>query len=145
MYIFAFCKVAPTCECEYQFIHRDFGNVCEMPVYSYNMNLDDKMDAKLCDCFSDMSVCCLTLWCPLIVQSQNFARSRDEECEFCHCCAYAHPLWTRTNIRRKKNQSAAMLKDYCTYCFCFPCAVCQDARELNILDNSTTIDYLNDS
>lgn len=89
------------------------------------------MQETLCGCCSDCGICCLTIWCPMCQASLNWAHSRDDECDCCHCLMCVHPLWTRDNIRKIRHSEPSKCGDCCVYCFCAPCAICQDAREIN--------------
>ena len=87
----------------------------------------------LCDCCSDIETCALVWFCgcAMIPSACYWAESREEDCSICHWCAIAHPLWTRANIRAMNNMKGdRYCGDFCVYCFCFPCATCQDGREL---------------
>lgn len=92
-----------------------------------------KMRSSLFDCCSDMSVCCLTMFCCQIQNAINFAHSREEECTLFHFICPSSPLYTRTNIRKKRGYEPDLLSDGLTYILCMPCAICQDARELTIM------------
>jgi Cys-rich protein (TIGR01571 family) len=90
----------------------------------------------LCGCCSDCGVCCYVLLCEctLIPSAQNWAGSMRDECELCHCCGIASPIWTRSNIRTLNGvHEPHYCGDGCTYCLCFALATCQDARELKRL------------
>lgn len=95
---------------------------------------NQKMDESLCGCFSDLGSCCMTIWCPTIQMSLNWAHSRDDDCDLCHCLACVHPLWTRDNIRKKRHVQPDKCVDCCMYCCCTPCAICMDAREIEKLE-----------
>ena len=85
-------------------------------------------------CFSDCGGCLYTIFCPCCAMAQNWADSRDQQCTFCHCCAIPEPIWIRDNIRMKLGQTQNhYFGDCCLYFCCFPCAVCQDTRELKHL------------
>ena len=93
----------------------------------------------LCDCFQDCGVCLTVAFCgwSLVPTACNWAGARQENCSLCHCCALAHPLWARASIKRRLGvPSSDYFADYCLYCFCFPCATCQDARELKRLESA---------
>ena len=90
----------------------------------------------LCDCLGDLEICCCVMCCgwTLIPSAKYWAESRGEQCSLCHCCALAHPIWTRAKIRALNNMKGDnYCGDCCIYCCCFECATCQDGRELKRL------------
>ena len=88
-------------------------------------------DYDLFSCEEDFKTCFFTCICPTIVASQNWAESRDEPCSICHFLAPVHPVWIRSNIRRKYGQTDNHYAADClTYLFCFHCATCQDSNNL---------------
>lgn len=106
----------------------------------------DGYHTGLCDCFDDCGVCisvCCCSWtfCP---SAFNWADSRLEECDPCHWCAMAHPLWTRGNIRKINNGAlGGHCGDWCVYLCCFQLATCQDSRELKIIRQNEHRPYIN--
>ncbi|KAK8854078.1 plac8 [Tritrichomonas musculus] len=94
----------------------------------------------LFDCFSDCAICVYTFFCPSCALSDNWAQSRNEDCSICHFCAFAHPIWTRDNIRVKLGQREKQyVSDFIIYSCCTLCAICQDARELKHLKGNVLL------
>jgi Cys-rich protein (TIGR01571 family) len=93
----------------------------------------DGYATTLCDCCDDCGICLYVLCCSwtLIPTAQAWAGSILDWCNVCHWCGFVCPMWTRVNIRRHWK---VPVNDYCLYCTtyvcCFPCATCQDLREI---------------
>ncbi|XP_057839871.2 cell number regulator 10 [Cryptomeria japonica] len=98
----------------------------------------------LCACCTDQSVCCLTCWCPCITFGQ-IAEIVDEGSPTCCVSggiygallcltgfAYCYSCWYRTKIRDKYNLADIPCADCLVHCFCEPCALCQEYRELKL-------------
>lgn len=99
--------------------------------------MSGQYETGIFECMSDCNVCLYGCVCMECLMSQNWARSRSEECTIWHCCAPVFPMWTRINIKKMLGSTENnYCGDCCTYFCCFPCAVCQDARQLNKLDRS---------
>eukprot|EP00271_Cylindrocystis_brebissonii_P007380 TRINITY_DN20818_c0_g1_i2.p1 TRINITY_DN20818_c0_g1~~TRINITY_DN20818_c0_g1_i2.p1 ORF type:complete len:156 (+),score=11.45 TRINITY_DN20818_c0_g1_i2:304-771(+) len=96
----------------------------------------------LCGCCEDMPSCCCTLFCPCVIAGQNIEILSDGRtgCStagiiwyaiqqvtgflgFCYTCGYRGRL-------RQKYQLPSACPDCIVHCFCFPCALCQETREL---------------
>lgn len=100
----------------------------------------------LMDCTADMGICmtvfcCWETGCP---SANSWALSRHENCGMCHWCAQPHPLWTRANIRKMntgRHDEADYCSDWFVYCLCAPCAICQDARELKLIQQEGGAGY----
>ncbi|KAL2518787.1 Protein PLANT CADMIUM RESISTANCE 2 [Abeliophyllum distichum] len=96
----------------------------------------------LCDCFSDVSNCCITCWCPCITFGQ-IAEIVDRGSTSCGAsgalytlialvtgCACLYSCFYRTRMRKQymlpENPCADCLVHFC----CETCALCQEYREL---------------
>ncbi|KAL8161969.1 hypothetical protein V2J09_013458 [Rumex salicifolius] len=110
----------------------------------------------LFDCFSDMDSCCLVCWCPCVAFGR-MAVIIDEACccSGAFCCLQSFALCLsavaqvaapsastpdvkrlyytyqyRSKLKENLNIPASCCADYCTHCWCKPCAICQEYREL---------------
>ncbi|KAH9311099.1 hypothetical protein KI387_026134, partial [Taxus chinensis] len=94
------------------------------------------------DCAQDFSNCCLTCWCPCITFGQ-IAEIVDEGSPPCAVsggiyavllyftgCAGYYSCFYRTKMRAKFNMPESRCGDCLLHCFCDPCAMCQEYREL---------------
>ncbi|KAL2454566.1 Protein PLANT CADMIUM RESISTANCE 2 [Abeliophyllum distichum] len=97
-----------------------------------------KWSTGLCDCFSDVSNCCITCWCPCITFGQ-IAEIVDEGSTSCGASGALYTLTGsacmysclyRTRMRKQymlpENPCADCLVHFC----CETCALCQEYREL---------------
>ncbi|KAI4313746.1 hypothetical protein L6164_026701 [Bauhinia variegata] len=96
----------------------------------------------LCDCFSDMSICCLTFWCPCVTFGliAEKADNGSKPCLLSAICYvsvafligcpnfYSFPY--RTKLRRQYSLQASPCEDCMVHCFCEPCALCQEYLEI---------------
>lgn len=115
----------------------------------------------LFDCFISPKTCCLGLWCPCVLYSQN-VKSLTGEDACGSCCGYFWFVQTLgclnlcclglpvsqclmpalTLNKRKMLREAYDLPDncggesYCVHLFCLACALCQEARELEVRGHS---------
>lgn len=94
-----------------------------------------RFENELCGCFKDFGVCCTACVCPAVQEAYDFANSREESCGCTHCLCRASPIWTRMNIRLARGMKPNMCEDCASYCFCYYCSICQDAREIKSLQN----------
>ncbi|CAL5430621.1 unnamed protein product [Camellia sinensis] len=103
----------------------------------------------LFDCFDDIPNCCITCWCPWITFGQ-IAEIADEGSPSCEASVVMYALtaaltgypWIyscryRSKIRQQymfNNASITLQETPCddglVHCFCEPCALCQEYREL---------------
>ncbi|CAF1152324.1 unnamed protein product [Didymodactylos carnosus] len=94
----------------------------------------------LFDCFDDTNICISGLFCPCYLFGQNVEQTGGITYR-CPCflyawnsmllnCGYIHKR-QRSNIRDIYGLPGGC-GDCLTTCFCSPCAVCQEARELKI-------------
>jgi Cys-rich protein (TIGR01571 family) len=97
--------------------------------------------AGLFDCFDDTNICLYGLFCPCYLFGENVKRTRSTITLSCPCFLYACDMmycvcWYRHRQQRFNLRSYYELPsgcgDYPTAVFCGPCALCQEARELNI-------------
>ncbi|KAG8858124.1 hypothetical protein FRB91_010341 [Serendipita sp. 411] len=112
----------------------------------------------ICDCFGDILTCCIASWCPCIVYSQN--RSRYEHLEqrgyphpsggdacssdcFLHglltgCCGlgWVLQIGNRERIRNRYKIDGGCFGDCMASLCCNPCALTQEARELELEEHS---------
>ena len=89
-------------------------------------------------CFSDMGSCLMTCCCPCVQYGQNYEAMNGEGCfaqgaifavlAYCglSCCIHKD---FRAGLRNKYNLDEGC-GDCLTTCFCAPCAICQEAREI---------------
>ncbi|GMH23329.1 hypothetical protein Nepgr_025172 [Nepenthes gracilis] len=96
----------------------------------------------LCDCCSDVPLCCLTCWCPCITFGR-IAEIADKGtsscgvsgalyalilaltgCQFIYSCTY------RSKIKQQYGIPASSCGDFCIHCWCECCAMIQEYREL---------------
>jgi len=118
----------------------------------------------LFDCFLSPVTCCLGAWCPCVLYAKNVQAITGED--FCgSCCGY---FWLVQSLgflnffccagaisqcifmpsltldKRKMLREAYGLPDscggesYCVHAFCLACALCQEARELELRGHSPT-------
>jgi len=87
---------------------------------------------SLFGCFSDISVCIITLFLPCYQGAQNKAKSDHRECHFCDFCCWNQNIeyYTRQQIRHKYGMGFSQISDSCIILFCGSCATCQHANEL---------------
>ncbi|GLT71074.1 hypothetical protein SLA2020_431160 [Shorea laevis] len=96
----------------------------------------------LCDCFSDMRSCCLTLWCPCITFGQ-VSEIVDKGSSSCGGnatlfylisvftgCGFFYSCFYRSKLRRQYMLAEKPCWDCCVHLFCLHCALCQEYREL---------------
>ena len=85
----------------------------------------------LCGCFSDCGICLYGLFCCPCLNGQNHAKIRNEDCNICHVCNITSEYWIRKHMLSKSGESTDNdVIDCLVANFCFPLAVCQDARGL---------------
>jgi hypothetical protein len=90
----------------------------------------------LLNCRADCKVCLSVLFCgwTQIPSSCLWAKSRGEKCTFWHWVACTSPVWARANVRHMRGEVDKRYgRDCCTYVWCWPCALCQDLREIKAL------------
>lgn len=112
----------------------------------------NQWSSGLCDCFSDCTVCFCTIFCPCVQVGRNAEMITGGETSCCTgCCFYcflqvccfgfgcAYTFLNRHLLRTKYNLPErpcgqycppGYSHDFCCHCCCFPCATCQESREL---------------
>mmetsp|Transcript_5458 Transcript_5458/g.12087 ORF Transcript_5458/g.12087 Transcript_5458/m.12087 type:complete len:273 (+) Transcript_5458:167-985(+) len=90
----------------------------------------------LCGCMDDCYMCCQVTAC---LYAENYRKLHGSgffcACLLMHCCHWFTCCFAATYrgaLRAKYNLPAEPCGDCCVHCFCTPCAVCQEARELRI-------------
>ncbi|KAI3466957.1 hypothetical protein Pfo_023620 [Paulownia fortunei] len=96
----------------------------------------------LCDCFSDVSNCCITCWCPCITFGQ-IAEIVDRGSTSCGAsgalyaliayitgCACIYSCFYRSRMRRQYMLPEDPCADCLVHFCCESCALCQEYREL---------------
>ncbi|KAF4355424.1 hypothetical protein CsatB_022080 [Cannabis sativa] len=96
----------------------------------------------LCDCFSDVKNCCITMWCPCITFGQ-IAEIVDKGSTSCGAsgalytlimcvtgCTCCYSCFYRSKMRQQHALHESPCNDCLTHCFCETCALCQEYREL---------------
>lgn len=84
----------------------------------------------LLDCFSDFGICVQTTFCPCVTTALNTAKSHDRDCGCDSLLICNNPYWDRQLIRERKDIGGDVCSDICACLFCYPCFLCQDAREI---------------
>ncbi|PON59531.1 PLAC8 motif-containing protein [Parasponia andersonii] len=96
----------------------------------------------LCDCFDDVSTCCLTCWCPCVTFGR-IAEIVDQGSTSCgmsgllytlimcvsgYSCLYS--CFYRSKLRGQYFLEERPCTDCCVHCWCEGCSLCQEYREL---------------
>ena len=104
-------------------------------------NKEGDWTTGLCSCFEDPMNCCITYWCPCVTFGQSVEiLDRGQTscvCSGAVCCLLAQiysSCWYTCTYRSKlRNQFSIpgdQCEDFCIHCWCQPCALCQEYREL---------------
>ena len=85
----------------------------------------------LCDCFNDMSICCMAVFCGVCLLCQNADQLDENGCciAFCIPFPFNHAM-LRVKLRTQEGIQGSICDDYCTVLCCASCALCQEAREI---------------
>jgi Cys-rich protein (TIGR01571 family) len=94
-----------------------------------------EFESGLCGCFEDCGICLKGSCFPGCLAADNWAKANGNECSIFDYCCLVSSFWTRELIRKHFNLSKDRGSDCCTVCCCHPLAICQDARNLKILEN----------
>ncbi|KAK9793177.1 hypothetical protein WJX73_006652 [Symbiochloris irregularis] len=105
----------------------------------------------LCDCFDDCGICCFGTFLPCVLYGQNAEKITGESC-FGHCltmylvqalcgcsCCITGPV--RNRLRAQQQLKEDCCGDWCTHCWLQPCAICQEARQLQATSQDPTGAY----
>ncbi|KAL7090801.1 hypothetical protein ACP275_12G064700 [Erythranthe tilingii] len=105
-------------------------------------NLPGPWSTGLCDCFSDVSNCCITCWCPCITFGQ-IAEIVDRGSTSCGAsgalyglisyftgCACIYYCFYRSRMRSQYMLAEEPCPDFFLHFCCKCCALCQEYREL---------------
>ena len=84
----------------------------------------------LFSCFDDLSLCLYGCVFPVILNSSNLSKIRNEHWIFCHLLFPVCPFWVRTMVQETKKIQRSVTSDCFVTTFCTPCAIIQDAREI---------------
>uniref|UniRef100_A0A803LKN4 Uncharacterized protein n=2 Tax=Chenopodium quinoa TaxID=63459 RepID=A0A803LKN4_CHEQI len=96
----------------------------------------------LCDCLSDIPLCCLTCWCPCITFGR-IAEIVDKGSSSCGVsgalyslimvvagCQWIYSCSYRSKMKKQYGIPENCCADCCTHFWCESCALCQEYREL---------------
>ncbi|XP_012829075.1 PREDICTED: protein PLANT CADMIUM RESISTANCE 2-like [Erythranthe guttata] len=112
------------------------------PSMQVHGNLPGPWSTGLCDCFSDVSNCCITCWCPCITFGQ-IAEIVDRGSTSCGAsgalyalisyftgCACIYSCTYRSKMRSQYMLAEDPCPDFLLHLCCESCALCQEYREL---------------
>eukprot|EP01026_Neomeris_dumetosa_P033767 TRINITY_DN269_c0_g4_i1.p4 TRINITY_DN269_c0_g4~~TRINITY_DN269_c0_g4_i1.p4 ORF type:complete len:132 (-),score=2.39 TRINITY_DN269_c0_g4_i1:126-521(-) len=102
------------------------------------MNQMSYFSSDLCDCCSDMPICCIGMqYTPCLIGDTYSRVTGRDGCSSCcayyclqQCCLCAI---VGSNVRKQVRQKYGIVEgsnDILVHCFCGPCAACQEAREV---------------
>ncbi|XP_078506511.1 cornifelin homolog A-like [Lissotriton helveticus] len=83
--------------------------------------------SEVLDCCEDMDVCLCGTFVPCILMckvSKKFGEN------ICLPCLPGSSLALQTAMRERWHIKGSICKDFCCQCFCWPCVLCQMAREV---------------
>ena len=109
---------------------------------------------SLCNCCNDSAICCTVCFAPCLVHAENVRKLTGDSgapyivelfihaalcsvccsltCLYCWGCQCFLGVDRRRLLRIKYGLPEAPCNDFCLHCCCHLCALCQEARELNI-------------
>ncbi|KAI9430039.1 PLAC8-domain-containing protein [Lactarius indigo] len=111
----------------------------------------------LFDCTSACGLCCSATWCPCVVYSKNKQRLRhlqnhgtplpgggetyNSDCCIYGCLVIPGYAWIlqigdRAEVRARYGIRGGTVGDCLTSCFCDPCSLTQERREIELEENS---------
>ncbi|KAJ4710550.1 protein PLANT CADMIUM RESISTANCE 2-like [Melia azedarach] len=116
------------------------------PTYSSDANeishAPKPWSTGLCDCCDDISICCLTCWCPCVTFGR-IAEIVDKGSTSCGVsgvlyaiilcltgCSCLYSCFYRSKLRGQYFLEENPCTDCCIHCCCEECALCQEYREL---------------
>ncbi|KAJ4841914.1 Protein CADMIUM RESISTANCE 2 [Turnera subulata] len=113
-----------------------------LPGHHHHLGQNSNWSSGLCDCFDDVSNCCITCWCPCI----TFGRIAEIVDKGTTSCAVSGSVYALLQcvtgcgclfscLYRSKMRNQYMLhekpcNDCLVHCCCEACALCQEYREL---------------
>ncbi|KAF9673093.1 hypothetical protein SADUNF_Sadunf11G0112900 [Salix dunnii] len=119
--------------------------VTGMPEGDQRNGQQAQWSSDLCDCFSDLPVCCLTCWCPCITFGR-IAEITDKGATPCAVsgaiygllrwftgCSCLYSCLYRSKLRKQYMVEESPCNDCLVHCCCESCALCQEYRELKHL------------
>ncbi|KAF5179036.1 Plant cadmium resistance [Thalictrum thalictroides] len=136
--------------------HFDYPTATGIPVNSHPLssNTDNNSTIQfhpkhpvswssgLCNCFDDISTCCLTCWCPCITFGR-IAEIVDRGSTSCGAsaalytlilcvtgCSCLYSCFYRSKLRGQYFLEESPCTDCCIHCCCEECSLCQEYREL---------------
>eukprot|EP00999_Lentomonas_sp_LEN2_P001248 NODE_2268_length_610_cov_79.552795_g2218_i0.p1 GENE.NODE_2268_length_610_cov_79.552795_g2218_i0~~NODE_2268_length_610_cov_79.552795_g2218_i0.p1 ORF type:complete len:121 (-),score=14.99 NODE_2268_length_610_cov_79.552795_g2218_i0:44-406(-) len=95
----------------------------------------------LLDCTVDLATCIKGMTCPFYLLGKNKADVDGRPMSFMDLLGMPSVYFTRQQLRAKYGMGNEDLKDAVAVMFCCPCAMCQDARELQIRKQVETMTY----
>jgi Cys-rich protein (TIGR01571 family) len=96
----------------------------------------------ICGCCEEIESCCWAFWCPCVAFGR-IVEILDQGSTACltggaifylihqhTCCGALYSCGYRTKLRQKYGLPEEPCNDCCTDCFCLPCSLAQQTREL---------------
>lgn len=84
----------------------------------------------LLGCFGDLEICIYGTFCSYFLNASNIAYLRGENCGPYHLLFPFNPFWVRQMVRENNQIPVDRIDDLLVTCFCHPCMICQDSREI---------------
>eukprot|EP01024_Parvocaulis_polyphysoides_P030786 TRINITY_DN28008_c0_g1_i4.p3 TRINITY_DN28008_c0_g1~~TRINITY_DN28008_c0_g1_i4.p3 ORF type:complete len:148 (-),score=6.53 TRINITY_DN28008_c0_g1_i4:227-670(-) len=122
--------------------------------------MSEQFSTGLLDCWSDIPVCVYGMFCSPCVLGYNYSQATGESgkavcASYCiqhTCCSCAivgasvrkqlrckynlinedYETWINTPIKKLNFQHRQQFGDCCLHCFCGPCSICQEARQVKV-------------